>query len=502
MGPRQLPVNEARRVETNGSVSGRRLSGVDAAFLYLESKDLPLHIAAVCVFDAEIPFDRFVASIDSRLPLLPRYRQIVVTPPYNAGYPTWEDDPSFDIRQHVFREHLDPPGGDLELEALCGRVFSQVMDRGKPLWDIHIIDGLEDGRGALIVRMHHSLADGISGAALLRLILDPTPEGPPAVPKPRVRRPRPAPPPSLESAIFSGILSSLEHFVAAEEGALELARALSDDPNALDGVKSLLPEMMGAVERLPFNKPCGGERKFCWAEFDFPEVQAIRAAVGGSVNDVILTVLTRAVARYVELHGQTVANRLMRVVCPVNLRQDNGESLGNQISFLPVALPMDVEDPARMLKAVATRTAIMKKARAADMVALLASCLGVAPPPLQAMMWQGISNVILPLPLLNMICTNIPGSPEPLYCAGRRMLACYPQVPTGYELGINCAVTSYCGKLYFGLIADAQVAADVTRLRDFLYPCFEELCLATRVRKPARKTRPRRTMAASAEAVV
>jgi diacylglycerol O-acyltransferase len=262
----------------------------------------------------------------------------------------------------------------------------------------------------------------------------------------------------------------------------------------------LLPEMMGAVERLPFNQRWGGERKYCWAEVDFPEVQAIRAAAGGTVNDVILSVLTRAVARYVALHGQTVANRLIRIGCPVSVRRDNGESLGNQVSLLPVALPMDLEDPVRMLAAVAERTAIMKKARTADVLAILASCLRVAPPPLQAMMLQGISNVIPPLPLMNMICTNIPGSPEPYYCLGRRLLAPYPQVPTGHELGINCAVTSYCGKLYFGLIADAQVAPDVTRLRDFLYPCFEELCLATRVRKPARKTRPRRSKAASAAA--
>ena len=260
---------------------------------------------------------------------------------------------------------------------------------------------------------------------------------------------------------------------------------------------SLLPEMLGAVERLPFNKPCGGERKFCWADFDFSEAQAIRAAAGGSINDVVLAVLTRAISRYVVSHGQTVAKRLIRVICPVNIRREDDKTAGNQISFLPVVLPLDLEDPVRMLKAVTARTAIMKKSRAADLVALAASWLGVAPPPVQKMLWRGISDVMLPLPLFNLICTNVPGSREPLYCLGRRMIASYPQVPTGYELGINCAVQSYCETLSFGLIADAQVAPDVTRLRDFLYETFDELCRATGVRKAARKPRARRPKASA-----
>jgi WS/DGAT/MGAT family acyltransferase len=477
---------------------------VDAAFLYLERKEIPLHTACVSLFDGPIPFDEFVERIESRLHLIPRYRQIVVAPPFDAGYPTWEHDRHFDIRRHIFRVHLDAPGGQAQLEALAGRIFSQLMDRSKPLWDIHLVDGLKSGHGALIIRIHHALADGIAGVAVVNnVILDPTPEVSAPIRKPRARvRRGPVPKPSLAGAIASGIRSSLDHLIAAEAGFLEIAQALLSDRSTLEGVARLLPELLGAVERLPFNKPCSGDRKFCWADFDLSAIQAIRATVGGSVNDIVLTVLTRAIARYVELHGQTVANRLIRVVCPVNLRRDNGESLGNQISFLPVVLPLDVDDPIRLLQAVAARTAIMKKARAADLVALAASCLGIAPPPLQAMMWRGISQVMLPLPLFNIICTNLPGSQESLYCVGRRMLSFYPQVPTGYELGINCAVQSYCGKLSWGLIADAQVAPDVTRLRDFLYVSFEELCLAAGVKKPGRratavrKTRPRPAKAA------
>ncbi len=476
--------------ETRGLAPKRRLSGVDASFLYLERKEIPLHIAAVFIFERPIPFDSFVRNVSSKLHLLPRYRQVVTPAPMNIGYPTWEDDPKFRIRRHIFRTHLEASGGEKELEDLAGRIMTPLMDRSKPLWDIHVVDGLEHGRGALILRVHHSLADGLGVVALVNILFDSTPVVSPPPPKPRTRRPKqPASKPSLLGAVVNGIRSSVEHFVTAELGLLDFAQNLLKDRSRLAGAASLFPEALGAVERLPFNKPCSGDRKFCWAELSLTDAKAVKTAAGGRVNDVVLTALTRAVARYVELHGQTVTRRLIRIVCPVNLRGDTGESLGNQITFMPVALPMDIKDPVSHLRAVASRTEAAKEVRSAELITIAASFLGAAPPPIQAAMWRGISNVILPLPLFNMICTNLQGSPIPLYCQGSRMIAAYPQVPTGYELGINCAVHSYCDKLQFGFIADAHVAPDVGRLRDLLYAAFEELCTATGVRKPPRKVR-------------
>jgi hypothetical protein len=150
-----------------------------------------------------------------------------------------------------------------------------------------------------------------------------------------------------------------------------------------------------------------------------------------------------------------------------------------------VVLPLDVRDPVKNLHAVSTRMEIMKSARAGHLVALAASWLAVAPPPVQALMWSAISHTILPVPLFNMICTNVPGSPVPLYAVGRRMLTSYPHVPTGYDLGVGCAAQSYDGKLFFGLTADAQVASDVARLRDYIKVAFKELCRAAGVTKPA-----------------
>jgi diacylglycerol O-acyltransferase len=462
------------------------LSPVDAAFLYLERKEIPLHIASVSVFDGAIPFKEFVASIRTKLHLVPRYRQIAVTPPWNLSLPTWQDAPHFDIHQHIFRETLDPPGGEKELEALAGRIFSGVLDRSKPLWDIHVVDGLKDGRGAIIWRMHHALADGISGTEILKVMLDVTPKGSAASRKPRYRLPHTPAPDRSKDSIFGTVRSSLEGLLALENGLLSFGESLLDDEkrNELKGLFELLPELAASVERLPFNKPCTGERKFCWAEFNFEDLQAVREAAGGTVNDIVLAVLTRALARYVKLHGQSVVNRFVRIVCPVSLRQgDHSKGLGNQISFLPVALPMDVRNPVRMLEKVRTRTEKMKRSGAANLVGLIASWIAAAPAPLQALLWGGLPDIIFPVPLLNMICTNVSGSPVPLYAVGRRMLASYPQVPIGYDLGVGVAVQSYDGKLFMGLLADAQSAPDVDQLRDFIIDAFQELCQSASVKK-------------------
>ena len=469
----------------------RRLSSVDAAFLYLERKEIPLHIASVSTFDGLIPFEEFVAAIDSKLHLIPRYRQVVVTPPYHLGPPLWEDDPDFDIRRHIFRVAVRKPGGEAELEALASRILGQVMDRRKPLWDIHVVEGLKGGRGALIARVHHSLADGISGEALLKVMLGDTAESSFAIPKPKLRRRRPAARNhSLREALGNALEGTVENLLMADAITVGLAEALLDGrmQKAVKGLRSLLPEMAASIERLPFNRPCSGDRKFCWAECSFTDVRAIRVAFGGTVNDVILSVVTRAIARYVRLHRQTVTKRFIRVVCPVSMRRtDDGESMGNRITFLPVALPLDIRDPVRMLKAVAMRMEVMKSAHVADLVALLATWIGAAPPALQALFWSTIPDVTLPVPLLNIICTNVPGSPVPLYAAGRRMIASYPHVPTGYELGVGCAVQSYDGKLFFGLTADAHVAGDVGQLRDFIVQAFAELAQAAGIARPRRQ---------------
>lgn len=484
--PQEAGRRPGRCPEPKHSTGVRRLSSVDAAFLYLERPEIPLAIASVSVFDGPIPLKPFVASIERKLPLIPRYRQKVVMPPLDIGLPTWEPDHDFDIRRHIIPVRLARPGGDAELEALAGRILSQVMDRSKPLWDVHVVSGLKGGRGALIWRVHHALADGVSGAGLLSVVLDTKPQ---AWRARRKENEATCPPAGLHpgvSGVISGAVdSAVQGLAAAEKGFLGVVQSLLSGrmQSGLADLRGLLPELAVSVERLPFNRPCGGERKFCWAEFDLSQAQAVREAVGGTLNDVILTVVTRALAHYVRLHGESAVNRFVRIVCPVSLRNGGHQGeLGNQISFLPVALPLDVRSPVRLMRAVSERMSIMKHAGAAGWVALLAACIAAMPTPLQALLWRGLPEIILPVSLFNMICTNVPGSPVPLYAIGRRMIASYPQVPTGWDLGVGCAVQSYDSKLCFGLIADAHAAPDVRRLRDFLYDAFDELRSAAGVK--------------------
>jgi diacylglycerol O-acyltransferase / wax synthase len=462
------------------------LTGVDTAFLNLERKEIPLNIALVCVFERAIPFQKFVKDIESKLHLLPRYRQIVVVPPFHMGYPSWKNDPNFDIGRHIFRARLHSPGGDTELEALTGRIISPLMDRSKPLWDIHVIDGFGDGRGALIVRLHHALADGVSAAsAILGVILDRAARVYPTMAPRSCRAPElPAHNNSVMGAITEAVHSTAGNLGSAMDGVLGVFSGLQTSAmrSGLKGVLSLLPQTIGAFERLPFNKRCTGKRKFCWAEFEIGKVQAIRDAAGGTVNDVVLAVLTRAIAQYAELHGQNVTRRHIRVVCPVNIRRDNRE-IGNRISLMPVVLPLDINHPVAMLKAVSKHVTIMKNARIANMVAAVGGCMGIAPPAVQAALWRTIPEFLLPVPLCHIVCTNVPGSSHALYSVGRRMIASYPQVPAGYDLGINCAVTSYCRKLFVGLSADDDVAPDVGRLRDFMQSAFEDLCGSLRIER-------------------
>jgi diacylglycerol O-acyltransferase len=475
------------------------MSSTDTAFLYIERKEIPLNIACVCIFEEPIPFPEFVRSIDSKLHLVPRYRQIVAAPPWGLGFPSWQDDPKFDVHEHVFRATLAAPGGDAELEAFASKLLGQSLDRNKPLWDVHVVDGLKDGRGALIFRVHHALADGVAGIELMKLLLDATPDAPIAPPKRRYRRIRAVEQSSLSDNISGMIHATLGSLLEFEAGMLQFAQTLLADSNesSLKGLLGLLPEFGVAIERLPFNKPCTGERRFCWAEIDMGDVQKVREEAGGTVNDVILAVVTRALGRYVKLHGQSVVNRFVRIVCPVNLRaaEHKHDGLGNQISFLPVALPMDAGGPIRTLQAVTRRTDALKHSGALSFVALAAKWLAAAPLPLQALFWQSIPEIILPLPALNMICTNVVGSPTPLYALGKKMLAAYPQVPTGYDLGVGCAAHSYNGKLFFGLIADTHAAPDVDRLRDFVAEAFEELRRSVSLKKSRGVKRARRSTA-------
>jgi diacylglycerol O-acyltransferase len=483
-----------------GEVQGDHLSWGDTVFLNLEREGMPLNVACVCVFEGEIPFQDCIQFVESKLPLIPRYLKHLVAPPLNIGFPRWEYDAGFDIHNHI-REVTLKHGSDAELKALAGKIFSTVMDRQHPLWDMTFVHGLKGNRSAFILRLHHCLADGIAGVGILNVLMDTNPVAPP-LPKRKLRL-RVPPPRDLLSSITNGCVDSYSDFVKRILNALtdisSIAQRFAANLGnlATDEFTRLLPELLSPTERLRFNVLYRGPQKFAYAEIPLEEVKAIRHTCGTSVNDVILALVTATIRRYVELHGDHVKGRLLRMMIPVNLRgNEKPGELGNRISLVPVTIPLDIRNPRRLLAAVHKRTEFLKRAHAAELVSLAGGLLGLLPNSAQTVGGQILNR--LEFSPFNMVCTNVPGPQYPLYLLGHKILHCYPYVPVGGEMSLNCAILTYNGTAYFGFSGEVHAAPDLRRLETLLKLSFKELGEATRV-KPTRKVEKRKGKRARTE---
>ncbi len=487
-----------------------RLSWGDTVFLHLEREGMPLNVASVCVFDGEISFEDCIQFVESKLPLLPRYLKRVVPSAFGFGLPSWEYDPEFDIRRHM-SEVVLRHGTATELKALAGKLFSKVMDRRHPLWDITLVQGLKarglkvagqkGKRSALIFRLHHCLADGIAGVGIMNLLLDANPEAP-RLPKAKLKFKVPKPPDPL-TALTTGFVDSYSEFVkrilSALTDLLNMAQRAGANGGNLptDEFARLLPELTAFTSRLRFNVLYRGPQKFAWTEIPLAEVKAIRHRCGTSVNDVILALVTATVRRYCELHGDPVRGKLLRIMVPVNLR-GNGSAveLGNRISLVPVTIPLDIRQPKKLLKAAHKRTEFLKRVHAAELVSLAGGLIGMFPSSLQAFVGPLASQ--LPVTPFNLVCTNVPGPQFPLYLLGRKMVECYPYVPVGGEMAVNCAILSYNGGVYFGFSGDVHAAPDLHRMERLLQQSFAELGAAVGVKPPQKKQAGRKSRARSA----
>jgi diacylglycerol O-acyltransferase / wax synthase len=454
-----------------------RLSWGDTVFLNLEREGMPLNVASICVFEGEISFQDCLRFVESKLPLLPRYFKRVVPAPFGLGLPTWEYDPEFDLRRHV-RELTLKHGTDLELRAVAGRLFSQVMDRRHPLWDMTMVRGLKAKRTGLIFRLHHCLADGIAGVGIISLLLDASPEAPP-LPKKKVKFhiPKPRDPlTSLTSEFVDSYSDFINRILSAMTDLLTMAErvAAGADQSAAKEFASLLPEITAFTERLRFNVIYRGPQKFACTQVPMADVKAIKAKSGTSVNDVILALVTTTIRRYCELHGDRLHGKLLRIMVPVNLRGNASTSeLGNRISLVPVTIPLDIRQPKKLLAAVHERTEFLKRMHAAELVSLAGGLIGMLPTSLQGMAGPIASQ--LPITPFNLVCTNVPGPQVPLYLLGHKMLHCYPYVPVGGEMAVNCAILSYDSTVYFGFSGDTHAAPDLRRLEKLLQESFVEL---------------------------
>jgi WS/DGAT/MGAT family acyltransferase len=325
--------------------------------------------------------------------------------------------------------------------------------------------------------------DGVSGIELLMVVLDvsatPIPPVPGAVDPPP---PIPGPISRLTDAVFDRWAFVMDRFLDSQSAFADFAAADDTRSRAIRrALEAGLPIIRTPMERAPFNQPLTEGRKVAVTEFSFAEIRAIRAACGGTVNDVVLAVLGGALGRYIEMHGQSTDNRIVRIMTPVNVRRESERgALGNRVSMLLVKVPVGIHDPVERLNAITRMTDDLKRAGVADGFEMIYDFFSAGPPMLQA-----LAGRMSPPPntLANMVCTNVPGPMIPLYTVGHRMLAHYPLVPIAFEMGIGCGVTSYDQKLYFGLMADAEAAPDVDRLREFLDQAFVELRSAAGVAK-------------------
>jgi diacylglycerol O-acyltransferase len=469
---------------------GDRLSWGDTVFLHLEREGMPLNVASVCEFEGEVSFDDFLRFVESKLPLLPRYLKRVVSPPFNIGLPSWEYDPGFDIHNHV-RQLTLKTGTDKELKALAGKLFSKVMDRQRPLWDLTLVRGLKGNRTGLILRLHHCLADGIAGVGIMKVLLDTSPAAP-RLPRKRLQLHIPAAHDPL-TTLMNGVVDSYSDIVKRTLSALADVLTMAERAAATgeslptDEFSRFLPEITAFTERLRFNVPYRGPQKFAWAEVPLAQVRAIRHACGTSVNDVVLALMTATIRRYSELHGDRVKGRLLRMMVPVNLRgSESASELGNRISLVPVTIPLDIRDPRKLLAAAHARTEFIKRAHAAELVSLAGGMIGMFPTSLQALVGPMLSR--LPITPFNLVCTNVPGPQFPLFLRGHKMMSWYPYVPIGGEMAVNCAILSYNGAMYFGFSGDVHAAPDLHRLEKLLKMSFLELQEATQVGPPKKKT--------------
>jgi diacylglycerol O-acyltransferase len=445
-----------------------RMSPLDASFLHIEDSVSHMHIASIAMFEGPTPaYEEVVRMILGKLPLIPRYRQVVRFVPLDLGRPVWVDDPYFNIEYHVRHTALPTPGGDDELRRLVGRVMSQQLDRSKPLWEIWMVDGLEDGHWAILSKTHHCMVDGVSGTDLLSVVFDRTPEPSPALPDSWTSGDQPSDWQLAVDAVTDLTRSPYEQLRAARSR-LRAPRQAADQ---LREVGRGIASWSGVVRPTPvstLNGPIGPHRRYDWAETTLDDVKTVRRALGGTVNDVVLTVITRGFRDLLLSRGESV-ERVVRSLVPVSVRVkgQSGPAAGdgtydNKVSGMIAELPVGIDDPVARLDAIRAQMEGLKESRQAVAGEALTSLSGFAPPMLLALGTRVFAR--MPQRNVNTVTTNVPGPQQPLYVAGRRMLKAYPYVPLASRVRIGVAIFSYSGLLTYGVTGDYDSASDISVL--------------------------------------
>jgi WS/DGAT/MGAT family acyltransferase len=476
-----------------------RLTGLDASFLSLERSGAHMHVGSVLVFDGDAPpYEEFVAKLEQRLHLVPRYRQKLAWPPLVQSRPVWIDDPHFNARYHVRHTALPAPAGDEELKRLAGRIFAQGLDRSKPLWELWMVDRVGEDRFALISKTHHALVDGVSGVDISTVLFDLEPDPPEPEPAPAWY---PRPEPSAAALLATSFAERASVPLDAVRGALGAARhperAVAGGGKAVKGVAAMAAGATGAPPS-PLNVRIGSHRRFAWVDADLDRFKAIKSALGGTVNDVVLTVVAGALRSFAIRRGRDPEGMELKAMVPVSVRADAERgALGNRVAAMYAPLPLYAEDPQDRFAIVHAAMAGLKESGQAVGAEVLTRLAGFAAPTVldQAARLQTRQR------FFNIVVTNVPGPQFPLYLQGRRLRAFYPQVPLTLNTALGIAIMSYDGRLGFGLLGDYDSMPDLDAVAEDLEAAIDGLAQAAGVEQPApagrRRAAPRSKAAAT-----
>jgi WS/DGAT/MGAT family acyltransferase len=453
-----------------------RLTVLDELFLHLEGPDTHMHVGGIAVFEGPAPdYEDVKEMIGRRLQMVPRFRQKLATVPLGLGRPVWVDDTHFNLEYHVRNTALPAPGTDAKLKRLAARIMSQQLDRTKPLWEIWLAEGLGEDRFALISKTHHCLVDGVSGADIMSVILDLGPEPQTIEVQPWKADPEPSPDQLLLDAVRERLTSPAELIRTVQSTALDPAKL----PNRLiEGAKAIGAFVGGSLDFAPpstLNRPIGPHRRFETVLTDLAAIKRAKDALGGTVNDVVLAVVSGGLRRLLAERGERVDDIELRAMIPVSVRADSDRgALGNQVASVWATLPISEADPVKRLELISERMRDLKSSGQAVGAKLLTGLGEYAPPTIIAQ----ASRLVARQRAFNLVVTNVPGPQLPLYTLGRQMEAVYPVVPLAGNTTIGIALLSYNGTIGFGLLGDYDGAPDLAVLAEGIEKSIAELLAA------------------------
>ncbi len=454
-----------------------RLTGLDASFLHLEQGGAHMHVASTTLFEGPPPpYAEFRDHLASRLHLVPRFRQKVRFVPGDLGRPVWVDDPHLNLDYHVRHTSLPPPGSEDQLRTLAARVFSQQLDRSKPLWEMWLIEGLSDDRFAIVGKTHHCMVDGVSGVDITTVLFDleREPELPQASPEPWYPNPEPTDAQLLGEAVVERVISPREvsrGFRRVLRGPRRAARGAIEAASAAGAFAST---GWGAPDT-PFNVDIGPHRRFAWVTASLPELKQVKDELGGTLNDVILAAVAGGLGRYMRTRGYATAGVEVRALVPISVRSDDQRgALGNRVSGMMAALPVSIEDPVRRMHRVTEMMGDLKSSKQAMGASLMTQLSDFAPPTIshQAARLQSRQR------FFNLVVTNVPGPQFPLYLMGHRMERVFPMVPLAKRQALCIGIMSYDGQVNFGLIGDYDAMEHLDDLAADLEASMDELVAA------------------------